>query len=117
MDVPQIKDREHLEAWLKTRSREECIAIAHRAAMRVAPLWIGMVGSRYPSENYALTEVQFFRALLTSGCAAKKANREIESASLSTAKASDKAAKKQREELEKKLKESGIEIPKTKRDI
>ncbi len=31
-------------------------------------------------------------------------------------RASDKAAKKQREELEKKLKESGIEIPKPKKE-
>ena len=80
MDVPQIKDREHLEAWLKTRSREECIAIAHRAAMRVAPLWIGWIKFSAGERNSSSTEVVFFSPLLISGVAAFSATPEIKSA-------------------------------------
>ena len=86
MDVPQIRHREHLESWLKTRSREECIAIAHRAAMRVAPLWMGTLPEPY-NKMQPLSEVANFRALLTSGAASSRNKPEIVAASASAYKA------------------------------
>lgn len=37
-----IKDEHTLAAWLKTRPREDAVVIAHRAALRVLPLWGAM---------------------------------------------------------------------------
>ena len=34
----KITDRDLLEAWLKTRSRQDCMIVAHRAALRVLPI-------------------------------------------------------------------------------
>ncbi len=38
MDAKDVRDKETLERWLKGRPREDAVAIAHRAAMRVLPL-------------------------------------------------------------------------------
>ena len=92
MDVPQIKDREHLEAWLKTRSREECIAIAHRAAMRVAPLWIGEVHFSEAFRSKFWTPVVFLRAGLVSGVAPSTKLSKIEEAATAAAATSARAA-------------------------
>lgn len=76
MEVPQIKDREGLEAWLKTRSREECIAIAHRAAMRVAVPYI----IEFYKSDLELKERQLLtnlRLLLANGVAAIQHREDI----------------------------------------
>lgn len=39
MDPEDIKDVDSLKAWLETQPLDACIALGHRAAMRVAPLF------------------------------------------------------------------------------
>lgn len=40
MNASDIKDEETLEAWLETRPQADSAALAHRTALRVAPLWL-----------------------------------------------------------------------------
>ncbi|MCA3456093.1 MAG: hypothetical protein IOC92_05555 [Rhodobacter sp.] len=78
--MADIKDWETLEAWLKGRSREDAVCIAHRAAMRMAPLyWISL------DEGWArerdLTAVATLWPLLTSGVAREYPTPEVVAAS------------------------------------
>jgi len=80
VDVAEITDRDSLEAWLQDRSREDAVMIAHRAAMRVAPIYWRWVAQRPKGE---LTELPVLRSCLISGVAGTWANREIRSAASS----------------------------------
>ena len=66
--VDEIKDRESLEAWLETQPKEVAVDIAHRAAMRVLPLYWDWV-----SRQDDLTTLPILRLSLTNGIAARSA--------------------------------------------
>ena len=91
MDVPEIRDRENLEAWLKTRSQQECVVIAHRAAMRVAPLWIDNPSFIPATRNRIVTEIVFLRPMLISGVGAFGFTPEIKNAARIAANAASSA--------------------------
>ncbi|MCA8882239.1 MAG: hypothetical protein KDA50_00560 [Rhodobacteraceae bacterium] len=67
-----------MEAWLKTQPQEVSVAIAHRAAMRVAPLfwlWVKPVSGRFDLTAHVIS-----RALLTSGVAVDWPTPEVRAA-------------------------------------
>jgi hypothetical protein len=68
MQPEEIKDRETLKAWLKTRSHQECIWIAHRAAARVAPVWFEFAEGRMAT-SLVFTSLLVLRPLILSGTA------------------------------------------------
>jgi hypothetical protein len=72
----EIRDRETLEAWLTGRSREDALCIAHRAAMRVAPLFWGALGEDWARKG-DLTALVTLWPLLTSGVAHKLPTPEV----------------------------------------
>lgn len=75
MDAENISDRDSLEAWLQGRPREDSIWLAHRAAMRVLPIWASSaVVSPAPLSD--LRYVKLLRALFTSGVGYKYAISE-----------------------------------------
>lgn len=75
-DHIQITDRESLEAWLNTRTREDSVIIAHRAAMRVAPVWIAALAmGEAPTPD--LTAAPLMRLNLIAGVGAKRPGIEI----------------------------------------
>ncbi|MFN5826055.1 MAG: hypothetical protein ACK446_03315 [Rhodobacterales bacterium] len=83
-EVADIKDRQTLEAWLKGRSREDAICIAHRAAMRVAPLfWIRLGEDRARERD--LTAVVTLWPLLTSGVARADPTPKVRAAAAAAA--------------------------------
>ncbi|MEO1470027.1 MAG: hypothetical protein AAFV86_13300, partial [Pseudomonadota bacterium] len=45
MTLPNPSDRQALRAWLKERPREEIVAFAARAALRVLPLVVDSLGT------------------------------------------------------------------------
>jgi hypothetical protein len=49
---PSISDRASLETWLRLQSREVAIAIAGRAALRVAPLAVRLLRDRQTAEDF-----------------------------------------------------------------
>ena len=74
----EIKGRDALRRWLYAQSHEVAVAIAHRAAMRVAPsFWF--VASRGHGES-DLTALATTRSLLTSGVAAACPTPEVKAA-------------------------------------
>lgn len=79
--LPEIRDRESLEAWLKTRPREDAVTIAHRAAMRVAPLWVAAMGHDAVLKA-DVTGVTILRLLLSSGVASKMPSPRVSAAAL-----------------------------------
>jgi hypothetical protein len=76
MDIDGIKDKESLEAWLKTRPREEAVAIAHRAALRVFPLFGRAMGEGWAHDR-DLTSPVILRTSLLSGFVLKYPDLEI----------------------------------------
>jgi hypothetical protein len=75
VEVAGIQDRETLEVWLKGRSREDAICIAHRAAMRVAPLFWMRLNEDW-ARHRGLTALDSLLPLLTSGIARRYPTRE-----------------------------------------
>ena len=92
--VSEIKDRESLEEWLLDRPEDEtkqfAVSIAHRAAMRVLPVyWEWRIE---PTEEHYLTA---FRCNLISGVARKMPTPEIRDAAFAaraTANAAEESA-------------------------
>lgn len=50
MDAEAIRDEGTLRAWLERRDRSGSVAIAHRCAMRVAPLWVENISPEGPQK-------------------------------------------------------------------
>ncbi len=96
MRVKDIKDRESLQAWLEAlpqgteAEREEArrwaVAIAHRAAMRVLPVFWGWSLSA-PARKREVTALPILRSSLVSGVAAIRLTSEINSANAFAARA------------------------------
>ena len=76
MDIDDIKDRESLEAWLKTRPREDAVAIAHRAALRVFPLFGRAMGEDL-ARKYEFSCLLIFRCKVTATVAQEFPSIEI----------------------------------------
>lgn len=101
MEVEEIRDGDSLRVWLEAppkqteadreQARRWAVAIAHRAAMRVLPIfWSGNI--RKAKRNEDLTELSVLRALLISGSAAVCSIPEIIAAAAAAAHAADTAA-------------------------
>lgn len=50
-DLPEIDSEESLKAWLGTRPHEDAVLVAHRAAMRVAPIWFAAMASDWARDD------------------------------------------------------------------
>ncbi|NVK46001.1 MAG: hypothetical protein HWE33_06830 [Rhodobacteraceae bacterium] len=95
MDISEIKDRDTLEAWLQGRSREDAVAIAARAALRVLPVyWQWSLTER--AREVGLTALPVLRSALTTCVAAVSATPEIKTvaaaATISTAVVTNRVA-------------------------
>lgn len=90
-DEIQFKDEESLGAWLKTRPRADSVIVAHRAAMRGAPIWSAAVVAEWARKR-DLTAVPLLRLNLISGVAAKMPTPEIRFAAARAADAAGLAA-------------------------
>jgi len=86
VDISDIGDRDSLRAWLNERPealrQKEAVTIAHRAAMRVLPIY-----SEAASHKADLTEIPILRANLISGVAGKMPTPEIKRAAYAAAQA------------------------------
>ena len=70
VEIADIKDRDSLKEWLEDRSREECIQIATRAALRVLPLfWEWSLTES--AQKHRITALPVLRCLLISRLAGK----------------------------------------------
>ena len=82
--VSDIEDRDSLEAWLLDRPEDEtkrfAIAIAHRAAMRVLPIYWEWVGRSRVAKKHELTPLPILQCNLTSGIACITPTPEIRDA-------------------------------------
>jgi hypothetical protein len=79
VEVAGIQDRETLEAWLKSRSREDAVCIVHRAALRVAPLLWNDIQSSWVQKR-GLTALSNMWPIVVSGVACKKPSPTVDAA-------------------------------------
>lgn len=75
MTPDQITDEDSLKAWLEGQTREVAVSIAHRAAMRVAPLYWRKVAPS--ADKLDLTALGTARPILISGVASTSPTRAI----------------------------------------
>ncbi|WP_043137914.1 hypothetical protein [Mameliella alba] len=73
MKAEEIKDRETLEAWLRGRPRRDSIVIAHRAALRVLPVWGAAMGEDWARKR-DWTVLPLLRCALVSHLASHATN-------------------------------------------
>ncbi len=89
--VSDIQDRDSLKAWLLDRPGDEiktfAITIAHRAAMRVLPIYRHWVETSETARKPDLTALLFLRCNLISGVARKIPTPEIRKAAFAAAAA------------------------------
>mgnify|MGYP006956413716 CR=1 FL=1 len=82
VEVSGIKDEESLKAWLDARPKatrqQEAVTLAHRAAMRVLPIFLTGIAGRSPEND--LTALPVLRANLISGVACNASTPEIRKA-------------------------------------
>ena len=81
-DIDDIEDRGSFEAWLEEAKppRGAVVFLAHRAAMRVGPLYLRGVAPLRPDAG--LTATPFLRCLLTSGVSIGDAPPEVSKAAV-----------------------------------
>ena len=75
MNASDIKDEKSLRQWLETRPQADSGAIAHRAALRVAPIWLAAMASDWAYNN-KFTELTVLRLLLAAGVTGKYQNQK-----------------------------------------
>ncbi len=70
-EIADIQDRDSLQAWLEktNQSRAACVWIAHRAAMRVLPVYWHWIATSGVARERELTVLPVLRASLLSGVA------------------------------------------------
>ncbi|GGF42445.1 hypothetical protein [Mameliella alba] len=90
MKAEDIKDRETLEAWLRGRPRRDSIVVAHRAALRVLPVWGAAMGEDWARES-GLTALPLLRCGLISAVVAARSSVEINKEARAAALAADAA--------------------------
>lgn len=92
--VSDIKDRKSFEAWLNARPeatrQQEAVTLAHRAAMRVLPIYLNW--STRLSLQEGSTSLPVLRASLISGLASNASTPEIRKAATDSADSADSAA-------------------------
>lgn len=91
MDIEDIRDEETLDRWLKDRPREDAVAIAHRSALRVAPLWFRAMDDGWARKR-DLTALPILRSNLTLGVARKIPTPKVSEALARAARAADATA-------------------------
>ena len=79
VEIADIEDAESLEAWLTDpgQSREACVWIAHRAAMRALPGWWAWVLTDTRARKDHLTAISVLRANLLTKVATSRLTSEI----------------------------------------
>ena len=82
VEISEIKDRETLKEWLETQPRPTSVAIAHRAAMRVLPLYWDWV---IRDSKRDLTALPVLRQVLIAGVATVYPTPAIRSADAAAA--------------------------------
>ena len=92
MDIEDIRDEETLDRWLKDRPREDAVAIAHRSALRVAPLWFRAMDDGWARKR-DLTALPILRSNLTLGVARKIPTPKVSEALARAARAADADAR------------------------
>lgn len=91
MEIADIRDEKSLERWLNSQPREFGLAIAHRSAMRVAPIWFrAMEEGRARKSD--LTALPILRLNLTLGVARKIPTPKVKVAAVYAADAAYAAA-------------------------
>jgi len=84
LKVSDIEDQDSLEAWLLDRPEDEAktfaITIAHRAAMRVLPIYWGWVEKSGAGKIYELLSLPILRCDVITGTAQKKQTVELKAA-------------------------------------
>lgn len=76
MQASDVMDREALQNWLRTRPMCDSISIAHRAALRMAPMWFSAMAVDWAHKN-ELTALPLVRLNLTSGVALSDRSAEV----------------------------------------
>jgi len=61
VEIADIKDRESLQAWLETQPRNTSVNIAHRAAMRVLPVYLHWVLTSAEAQVYTMMHLAALR--------------------------------------------------------
>lgn len=89
MRAEDITDEKSLRAWLETRPRADAVAIAHRAAMRMFPLW-AILDQRL-KDNFDLSVFHCLWPLLVSGIPLEYHSLESVKAARSSAEFATKA--------------------------
>ena len=92
MEIADIKDRDSLKEWLEDRSREECVQIAARAALRVLPLfWEWCLTES--AQKHRITALPVLRCLLISRVAGKFSDRTIPGTEVAVGAVADVSSK------------------------
>ena len=80
VEIPDIEDRDSLEAWLEEQPREVAVWIASRAAARVLPVWWDAVLTEEWAHKGELTALPVLRSVLISSVAASGPTEDINAA-------------------------------------